>query len=181
VILVVHAHPYPRKSRACAALVAAIAELPALEVRRLYDLYPDFDVDVTAEQAALERARLVVLLHPLYWYTVPGLLKHWFDEVLVAGWAHGREGRALQGKDCLWVTTTGGDLDAYAPAGRHRHPFADFVPVVEQTARYCGMNWLAPFVVHGAHEIPDEALRDAARALRERLAQWLAATGVGAG
>jgi glutathione-regulated potassium-efflux system ancillary protein KefF len=175
-ILVVYAHPYPRRSRACAALVEAIEGLPALEVRSLYEMYPDFDLDVAAEQAALERARLVILLHPLYWYTVPGLLKHWFDQVLVGGWAHGREGTALRGKDCLWVTTAG-DVEAYTPQGRHRHAFADFAPVVEQTVKYCGMNWLPHFVVHGAHEIPDEALRDAGRELRARLQQWSAAAG----
>ena len=97
-ILVILAHPYPRRSRACAALVEAIRDLPGLEVRSLYDLYPDFDVDRAAEQAALERARLVVWLHPLFWYTVPALMKHWLDEVLVRGFAYGPGGTALAGK-----------------------------------------------------------------------------------
>jgi len=138
-------------------------------VRSLYDIYPDFDIDVAAEQAALERASLIALMHPLYWYSVPGLLKHWFDEVLVGGWAHGEQGHALDGKHCLWITTAG-DVESYTPEGRHHHGFQDFVPVVEQTARYCRMKWLPPFVVHGAHEISDEDLRRKARELRERLA-----------
>lgn len=175
-ILVILAHPYPRRSRACAALVEAIRDLPGLEVRSLYDLYPDFDVDRAAEQAALERARLVVWLHPLFWYTVPGLMKHWLDEVLVRGFAYGPGGGALAGKDVLWATTTGGDAQAFGEAGRHRLPFESFVPVVEQTARFCGLNWLAPFVVHGAHEIADEALREAAGKLRGRLEAWQAAS-----
>lgn len=174
VILVILAHPYPRRSRACAALVEAIRDLPEVEVRSLYDLYPDFDVDRAAEQAALGRARLVVWLHPLFWYTAPGLMKHWFDEVLVRGFAYGPGGDALAGKDVLWATTTGGDEWAFSEAGRHHRPFDAFVPVIEQTARFCGLNWLAPFVVHGAHEIPDEALRDAGRRLRERLVAWRA-------
>lgn len=176
-IVVIHAHPYPSRSRACAALVEAIRDLPGLELRPLYDLYPDFDVDAAAEQAALERAGLVVWLHPLYWYTVPGLMKHWFDEVLVGGWAHGKGGTALAGKDCLWVTTAG-DAHAFSPEGRHEHAFAAFVPVVEQTARYCGMNWLEPFVVHGAHEVSDAELREAGRQLRSRLAAWQASARV---
>jgi glutathione-regulated potassium-efflux system ancillary protein KefF len=168
VILLIHAHPYPRTSRAGAALLEAIRDVPTLEVRSLYELYPDFDIDVAAEQAALERAQLVALLHPLYWYTVPGLLKHWMDEVLVGGWAHGKGGTALRGKSCLWITTAG-DVEAYTLEGRHHHRFEDFVPVVEQTARYCGMNWLKPFVVHGAHEISDDELRAKARELRAQL------------
>lgn len=171
-ILVVLAHPYPHRSRACAALVEAIRDLPDLEVRSLYDLYPDFDVDRQAEQAALARARLVVWLHPLFWYTAPGLMKHWFEEVLVRGFAYGPDGSVLAGKDVLWATTTGGDEAAFSAAGRHRLPFGDYAPVVEQTARYCGMNWLEPFVVYGAHEISDEALRDAAASLRRRIEAW---------
>jgi glutathione-regulated potassium-efflux system ancillary protein KefF len=171
-IVVIDAHPYPSRSRARTALMSAIRDLPALELRAIYDLYPDFDIDKAAEQGALERARLVVWMHPIFWYTAPGLMKHWFDEVLVGGWAHGRGGTALAGKDCLWVATTGGDDAAYTPGGRHAHPFEAFVPVIEQTARYCGMNWLAPFVVHGAHEVSDDVLRDAGLALRERLAAY---------
>ena len=171
-ILVVYAHPYPRRSRAGAALVAALEGLPATELRSLYDRYPDFDVDAAAEQDALARAGLVVWLHPLYWYGVPGLLKHWFDTVLVKGWAYGEGGGALAGKDCLWAVTTGGDEAAFSPSGRHAHPFADFVAPVEQTARYCGMHWLPPHVVHGAHLVDEASLAASAAGFRARLEAW---------
>jgi glutathione-regulated potassium-efflux system ancillary protein KefF len=165
-ILVIHAHPYPSRSRACRVLLDSIRAVPRLEVRSLYDLYPDFDIDINAEQAALERAQLVVWLHPLYWYTVPGLMKHWMDQVLVGGWAQGDAGQALKGKDCLWVTTTAGDGDSFTPAGEHGHPFEAFVPVVEQTARHCGMNWLPPMVVNGAHLVSEAVLLEAGDRLR---------------
>jgi glutathione-regulated potassium-efflux system ancillary protein KefF len=172
-ILVIFAHPYPQASRACAAILAALQDLPDTEVRSLYDLYPDFDIDVAAEQAAAARAGLVVWLHPLYWYGAPALLKHWFDTVLVRGWAYGdAEAGALAGKECLWAVTTGGDEEAFSPTGRHGRAFADFVAPVEQIARYCGMNWLPPYVMHGAHEIAAAALAESARALRDRLAAW---------
>jgi glutathione-regulated potassium-efflux system ancillary protein KefF len=171
-ILVVFAHPYPRSSRACSALLAALEGLDATEIRSLYDRYPDFDVDAAAEQEALARAGLVVWLHPLYWYGVPGLLKHWFDTVLVKGWAFGEGGDALAGKDCLWVVTTGGDAKAFSPEGRHGHPFADFVAPIEQTARYCGMRWLEPHVVHDVSAITPGALAGCAAAFRARIEAW---------
>jgi glutathione-regulated potassium-efflux system ancillary protein KefF len=118
-VLVLLAHPYPGRSRACAALVGAVRDLPRLEVRSLYDRYPDFDVDPKAEQAALESAGLVVWLAPMHWYGVPGLLKHWFDVVLVKGWAYGDDATTLRGKDVLWAVTTGGDEDAFSAGGRH--------------------------------------------------------------
>jgi glutathione-regulated potassium-efflux system ancillary protein KefF len=171
VILVIHAHPYAGRSRAVGALLAAIRDLPGIEVRSIYSLYPDFDIDAGAEQKALERAKVVVLLHPLYWYTAPALLKHWFDSVLLKGWAHGEGGTALQGKECLWVTTTGGDEYAYTKEGKHAHGIESFEPVIEQTMRFCGMRWLKPFVVYGGHVIPDEELRAAAQHLRKRLTE----------
>jgi len=165
---VIYGHPYPRRSRACAALIEGIRGLPDLEVRTICDLYPDFDIDVQAEQAALERASLIVWLHPVYWYTVPALMKQWFDSVLLGGWAHGEDGVALKGKKVLWATTTG-DVEKYGLEGAHAHPFEAFVPVVEQTARYCHMKWLEPFVVHGSHEMTDEELRQKAARLRRRI------------
>ena len=173
-IYLVLAHPYPSQSRANKALLEAVRDLPGLEVRSLYDRYPDFDIDVAAEQAALGRAQLVVWMHPLFWYSVPGLLKHWFDTVLSHGWAYGDGAAALRGKDCLWVASTGGTLEAYSAAGIHQRPFADFMPPIEETARFCGMNWLAPCIVHGAHDIDGEELTAHAKQLRERLEQWLA-------
>ena len=70
-ILVVYAHLYPKHSRACMALLNAACDLPGLKVRSLYDRYPDFDIDVAAEQKALASADLVVWLHPVYWYSAP--------------------------------------------------------------------------------------------------------------
>jgi glutathione-regulated potassium-efflux system ancillary protein KefF len=171
-ILVVYAHPYPTRSRACKSLVEAISGRQDLEVRSLYELYPDFDIDGKAERQALERARLVVWLHPFYWYGVPALLKHWFDQVLVRGWAHGGDGRALEGKDCLWVTATGGGDDAFTPEGRHGHSFEAFEPPIKQTARYCGMNWLAPFALKSANSASPESLHEAGEKLDARLDEW---------
>lgn len=171
-IAIIHAHPYPRRSRAGRALLAAVRELPGVELRSLYELYPDFDVDVAAEQAALARAELVVWMHPVYWYSVPGLLKHWFDVVLHSGWAYGEHGDALRGKHCLWVATTGGDAASFSATGAHALPFSEFEAPIRQTARFCGMVWEPPLTLHGAQLISDDEIAAAASALRERLGRW---------
>ena len=168
-ILIVYAHPYPQHSRACRVLLDGVRDLPDIEVRSLYDLYPDFDIDVSAEQGALARAARIVWLHPIYWYSTPALLKHWFEVVLLRGWAYGKDGDALRNKDCLWVTTTGGDENAYSPAGMHEQPFESFVAPIEQTARFCGMRWQPPLVVHGAHIVSEDRLRAMAQDFRDRL------------
>lgn len=168
-VLLVFAHPYPDRSRANRLLLEAVSDLDGVRVRSLYDLYPSFDIDVAEEQAALLRAKVVVWQHPMYWYSVPSLLKHWFDKVLSRGFAYGKGGEALWGKRCLWACTTGGDEQAFGAQGMHGRPFREFMPVVEQTALFCGMSWEEPFVVYAAHRVPLEDLHAAAAGYRERL------------
>ena len=43
--------------------------------------------DVLAEQARIDRADALVLVFPIYWWSLPGLLKGWIDRVFVNGWA----------------------------------------------------------------------------------------------
>jgi glutathione-regulated potassium-efflux system ancillary protein KefF len=172
-VVVIFAHPYPDRSRANRRLIEAVSGLDGVTVRSLYDLYPGFDIDVPAEQALLAEASAMVWQHPMYWYSVPGLLKHWFDKVLARGWAYGDGTFALEGKRCLWVTTTGGDEHAFTPAGMHGHPFESFVPAVEQTARFCRMHWEEPLVLRGAHRVPEATLDEAAQGYRARLERLL--------
>jgi glutathione-regulated potassium-efflux system ancillary protein KefF len=176
-LLLIFAHPYPDRSRANQALLEAVRDLEGLELRSLYDLYPSFDIDVPTEQEALARAEVVIWQHPIYWYAPPALLKHWFDKVLLRGWAYGEGGDALRGKRCLWVTTTGGEPAAYGPDGMHRLPFHDYIPPVEQTARFCQMSWEPPLIVHGSHRVSDAELRELARDYRQRLERLLAQAG----
>ena len=178
-ICLLYAHPYPDRSRANRVLLAAVRDLPELEIRPLYDLYPDFAIDVEAEQAALTRARLIVFQHPFYWYGVPGLLKHWFDKVLSLGWAYG-ECAALRGKTCLWVTTTGAPESGYTESGMHERPFSEFVPPIEQTARFCGMHWAEPRILHGAHRVGPDVLASHADAYREQLLALASPAGLAA-
>ena len=78
--LVIHAHPYSDRSRAGRALVEAVQAMDDVEVRSLYVLYPDFWIDVVAEQRALVEARVVVWQCPVFWYSVPALLSLWVRE-----------------------------------------------------------------------------------------------------
>jgi glutathione-regulated potassium-efflux system ancillary protein KefF len=171
--VLVYAHPYPDRSRANRVLYDAVRSLHGVDARAIYDRYPDFWIDVEAEQAALLAADLVIWQHPVYWYSVPALLKLWWEKVLAHGWAYGAGGTALVGKRCLWVPTTGGDLQAYSDSGMHAHPFSHYEPVVRQTARFCGMRWEEPLVLHGAHRISEPDLFAFAGRYRARVMSLL--------
>ena len=171
-ILVVYAHSAPHRSRVNRRLAEAAAELPNVVLRDLYETYPDFHIDVEQEQKLLEAADLVVFQHPIQWYGMPSLMKEWLDVVLEHDWAYGPAGHALRGKVNWLVTTTGGVDAAYQEGGYHQHPFAAFLPPYEQTARLCGMRWMAPLVLHGAHQVGEPGLETHVKNYLARLAAF---------
>ena len=169
---VLAAHPNWRESRVNRKLMALAESVPGVQVRDLYGRYPDYDIDVPAEQASAQAARLLVLLHPIQWYSMPPLMKLWMDDVLRYGWAYGRGGTALQGKDLWLVATTGGPESSYHPQGYNRYFFDAFLPPYEQTATLCGMRFLPPLVLHGAHRASPEELQAHCEVFRQRLASY---------
>lgn len=172
-VLVLVAHPQIEHSRVAARLMRRAAGLgPRVEVRDLYALYPDYWIDVAAEQAPLAAAQLVVWLHPIHWYGMPPLMKLWLDEVASFGWAYGPGGHALQGKDLWLVASTGGPESSYHPGGYNRHFFDAFLPPYEQTAALCGMRWLPPLVQHGAHRVAEAELAAHEQVFAQRLASY---------
>lgn len=177
------AHPQMEQSRVNRRLMLAAGardpragapSQPAgrIEVRDLYSLYPDYLIDVAAEREALAAASLVVWQHPIHWYGMPPLMKLWADEVLGFGWAYGPGGNALRGKSLWLVVSTGGPEDSYHPRSYNRYPFDAFLPPYEQTAALCGLRWLPPMVIHGAHRRDAADIEADALVYGSRLRSW---------
>lgn len=173
-IVVLLAHPQQEHSKVNRGLVQALRRSgqTRVEVRDLYALYPDYLIDVQAEQAALASARLVVWLHPIHWYGMPPLMKLWLDEVFTFGWAYGPGGEQLRGKDLWLVASTGGAAESYRPDGHNRYFFDAFLPPYEQTAALAGMRFLPPLLLHGAHRVAAAELAAHADVFSQRLASY---------
>ncbi len=101
------------------------------------------------EQEALLAHDVIVFQHPFYWYSAPALLKEWQDLVLEHGFAYGSDGERLSGKFLLSVTTTGADARAYGLDVVNYYTMHELLTPYRQLARFCGMRWVPPFVVHG--------------------------------
>ena len=169
--LVIVAHPHMQHSRANRSLLQAATRARAV-VRNLYALYPDYVIDVEAEKQALGAAQLVVWQHPIHWYSSPPLMKLWIDEVLTFGWAYGPQGAALRGKDLWLVASTGGPEESYRPDSYNRYFFDAFLPPFEQTAALCGMRFLPPLLLHGAHRADDARIEEHAKVYAQRLQSY---------
>lgn len=170
-LLVLHAHPAPRHSRANAALAAEARGIDGITFTDLYARYPRFDIDVDAEQAALVAHDVIVLQYPLFWYSTPSIVKEWLDLVLEHGFAYGAGGTALAGKTLMLAITAAGPAEAYTAQGYQGHPIRTFLTPMEQTARLCDMRFAPPYVLFGALKAPgDGRLAAHARAWRRLLA-----------
>ena len=184
-ILILFAHPALHKSRVNRPLINAAHQVDGVTVHDLYECYPEFDVDVDREQSLLKAHDIIVFHHPLYWYSVPALLKQWMDLVLQYDFAFGTRGTQLQGKALMSAISTGADASLYQHEGLHGQTLAEFLVPIKRTAHLCHMDYLPPFVVSGTHrlEAPElascaseycdalEMLRDG-RLPRETLTQY---------
>jgi len=67
------------------------AKLPSAGFDLLDELYPDFKIDVKAEQEKLTKADIIVLQFPVFWYSYPSLMHKWMEDVFVFGFSHGTD------------------------------------------------------------------------------------------
>ncbi len=155
--LILFAHPALQKSRVNKVLATAVRDHSAVTFHDLYEEYPDYHIDIAREQELLEAHDVIVFQHPVFWYSIPSLLKEWLDQVFEHGWAYGREGNALAGKTLLSVMTTGAREDAYL-GGEKSHTIRELMAPIEAMASLCGMVYPPPFVVHGAHLMTAETM-----------------------
>jgi len=152
-------HPSFEKSKANRTLAEHVPQHPHITFHDLYELYPTFDIDIKKEQSLLLTHEIVMVQHPLYWYSCPPLFKQWIDMVLEHGWAYGKGGTALTGKTFLQVLTTGGDHNAYSKSGFHGHELLEFLLPFRRTAELCHMKYAEPFVLQGTFQLDETNLK----------------------
>jgi len=167
-------HSGPNRSRANAALAAAAARLPGVEVADIHALYPDGRIDIDREVARLLSADRIVFQFPIQWYSAPPVLKAWENAVLTRMYylAYETEGRLLEGRPLLVAATAGNVPEAYGPGGANAFTMAELLRPLEATARRCGLLWQAPFLLFRADRLDDLALHGAARDYAALLEEW---------
>ena len=160
-------HPNFANSRVNKALAAGL--LGDIEVRDMYALYPDFQIDVAKEQAVMEASDRIVLQTPMYWYSGTPLLKKWEDDVLTYGWAYGSDGNALHGKELLVAITPG--ADNYGAGKFVPYTVHELLRPFQAMSNLIGTKFVTPFVTTGASSISDEALAKRVKEYADYLSQ----------
>ncbi|KAK7939240.1 hypothetical protein WMY93_002566 [Mugilogobius chulae] len=104
--------------------------------------------DITEEQRKVKEADLIVFQFPMYWFSVPAILKGWFDRVLTQGFAYTQEKRYSQGifekKKAMLSFTTGSMETEFSPNGINGDMNVTLWPLQNGILHYCGFQVLAP-------------------------------------
>jgi hypothetical protein len=148
--LVILAHPHFDQSIANKAIIEELSRSDIdFEIRNLSALYPTFQIDVKAEQEALLKHQEVIFQYPFYWYNMPAILKHWFDEVFTYQFAYGSQGDKLKEKYFIPSFTVGAPESEYHTLGEHHFKVYEFCKNLAQTAYYAQMKYVEPLYFHG--------------------------------
>ncbi|HEU4532495.1 MAG TPA: NAD(P)H-dependent oxidoreductase, partial [Polyangiaceae bacterium] len=121
--------------------------------------------DVAREQAKLLRADALILQFPLWWFSMPAILKGWVDRVYAYGFAYGvgehsdqrwgqRYGEgAMAGKRAMLLVTAGGWQSHYGPRGING-PIDDLLfPIHHGVLHYPGFDVMPPVVVYRSSRV----------------------------
>jgi NAD(P)H dehydrogenase (quinone) len=131
--------------------------------------------DVAAEQEKLHWSDAVILQFPMWWFSVPAILKGWIDRVFTYQFAHGPavpppygEG-ALTGRRALVSVTIGARESAFSDRGIHGRLADVLHPIQHGLFWFTGMTPLDPFTVYGSLDVPEERFEAAKREYGRRL------------
>ena len=123
--------------------------------------------DVVAELEKLTRADLIIFQFPLWWGSMPAILKGYIDRVFALGAVYGRGVTTLQGKKVLAAVTRSGSLamrdeetKAFEEETRHIRYNMFGLP---------GLDVQAPFLVPGPGQMTDEERAAILAEYRQRL------------
>ncbi|MCL2533428.1 MAG: NAD(P)H-dependent oxidoreductase [Nocardiaceae bacterium] len=160
--------------------LGAHAAGPGTFLQRWGDAYSSGNLpeDVRREQHKLLAADLIVLQFPLWWYSLPAILKGWFDRVFSEGFGFDvpdeTTGHKLKygagrlvGKRALISVSAGVDAPSIAPRGIAGDIDSLLFPLTHGTLWYTGISPLPLHVITGADDLDaDQVQAETARFLR---------------
>ena len=133
--------------------------------------------DIAAEIEKVRRADLLIVQFPIWWTSMPAILKGWFDRVFAQGFVVDlQKGRVygnglLRGKKAMVVVTAGSSAELYSPAGPHGDLHAHLRTVTHNLLEFCGLEVLPTHAVFSAVGIsPEDADREIERYVDRLLA-----------
>jgi len=131
--------------------------------------------DIEGEVAKLEAADGLLLVFPLYWFSVPAILKGWFDRCLLSGRAYGGrrfyEAGGYRGKRAAIALSLGGRTHMLTGPDSVHGDLADMLrPITRGTLGYCGFDVVDPFIAWHVPYVGEDTRRGYLRDLESFVA-----------
>lgn len=155
-----------------------------LEQKHAAKLNMSFSPDIVAEIEKIKAAELVLFVTPLWWASVPAILKGWFDRVLAMGvaWDGGKfyENGGFRGKQAMMIVAGGHPAEYYEENGIHKATARQTLHHINHgTLAFCGFDIHEPFVALNVLGLDDAGRAQVLSELQFRLEnlvsspQWL--------
>lgn len=132
-------------------------------------------LDIANETDKLKRADLIIFQFPLYWSSVPAILKGWFDRVLCDSFAFDFESQNvldqgfMKGKRTVLSLTTGCTKDMTSPMGLSSDINVLLWPIQYGTLRMCGFDVLLPQISYGTKLVEEPTRQQYLKDWKSRL------------
>ncbi len=134
------------------------------------DLFSD---DIQAEIEKLIWCDFLILQFPLWWFSVPAIMKGWFDRVFANSVAYGAGRRydtgGLRGRRAMISTSTAAYPSMCGPGGLVGDIDVILWPLQNGTLAYTGFDVLPPFIAHSVNFVDEQARKDYLDAYAARL------------
>jgi NAD(P)H dehydrogenase (quinone) len=135
----------------------------ALEQRHAY-AHGTLRCDIAREIDKLVSCDLLILSFPVFWFSVPAIMKGWIDRVLISGLAYGGrrvyERGGFTGRKALIAATLGGRAHMFGERALHG-PMEDMLrPLVRGTLQYVGFEVLPPFLAFHVPYVSEAERKD---------------------
>ena len=118
--------------------------------------------DVLAEQARVEWSDAMVFIFPIWWWSMPAMLKGWMDRVMCYGWAwvdpRDPDSGHLKHRKLLVLATAGDTAEAFTKRG---YDTAFHTQLNVGIWNFCGFKDVTTRIFHGVRHEPQEVLRAA--------------------
>lgn len=129
---------------------------------------------VKAEQDKVSQADLILFQFPIWWFSMPGILKGWVDRVFARGFAYstGRKYSSghFKGKKAMLCVTTGTASTLYEPNGIDGDLHHILWPIHNGMLAYTGFTVLPPYAAWMPARVSEQERDDYLKGYAERLA-----------
>ncbi|MBB6372470.1 NAD(P)H-dependent oxidoreductase [Chryseobacterium shigense] len=128
--------------------------------------------DIVAEQEKIEWCEIMIWQFPLYWFSVPAILKGWIDKVFTMGKLYDN-GKIFSngfsaGKTAMLSVTTGGPEKNYVE-DRYGEIHSILFPIHRGILEFLGFTVLQPEIIYSVERLTDDERETALQNWSERL------------